>query len=81
MGQGSLVPPAWTDDGKYIFGLDPTYANLLMFDPNTGKQVDSWAFDPEQWQMVESSAFINNAEVNKELPRTGFDYLTTCALP
>lgn len=81
LGQGSLVPPAWTDDGKYIFGLDPTYVNLLMFDPNTGKQVNSWAFDPEQWQMVKSSTFINNAEVNEKLPRTGFDYLTKCAIP
>lgn len=81
LGPGSLVPPAWTNDGKYIFGLDPTYANLLIFDTDTKQQVSSWTFDSEQWQAVDSSAAIGNDEIDVKLPRTGFDYLTKCALP
>ncbi|HKJ39796.1 MAG TPA: hypothetical protein VJ972_13545 [Anaerolineales bacterium] len=81
LGAGSLVPPAWTDDGKYVFGLEPTYDNLLMFDAQTGKQISSWSFDSEKWQVTDSSAPINNDEIREKLSRTGFDYLVKCTLP
>lgn len=81
LGGGSLVPPAWTDDGKYIFGLDSTYDNVLIFDIDAGDPLKTVLFDSERWQINETTAIINNTDIDKKLPRTGFDYLTKCAVP
>ncbi|HZW03908.1 MAG TPA: hypothetical protein VFF68_08270 [Anaerolineaceae bacterium] len=81
LGPGSLVPPAWTDDGKYVFGLDPTFDYLLLFDSDSGELESSWEFDSEPWQVTDSSAPIENKEVEAKLPRHGFDYHARCSPP
>jgi hypothetical protein len=81
LGPGSLVPPAWSNDGRYVFGLDPTYSNLLLFDADTQEQVSSWAFNSEYWQVDDPAAPIGNDEIRDKLPRNGFDYPMKCALP
>lgn len=67
--------------GKYIFGLDSTYDNVLIFDLDAEDPLKTILFDSEQWQINETATIINNTDIDKKLPRTGFDYLTKCAIP
>jgi hypothetical protein len=81
LGDGSIVPPGWTDDGKFIFSLDETFDNLLFFDAETGVKISSWAFDKDQWQVIDLDAPINNQEISQKLPRSSVNYLDKCVKP
>lgn len=80
LGEGSLLPPAWSDDGKIIYSLDERYQYLLAFNP-AGELIGKWRFDPENWQAPESGAPLTAEQIRQKFPRQGVDYLTRCRMP
>ena len=80
LGSGSLLPPAWSEDGKYIYSLDEGYQYLLAFDLS-GNLTGKWRFDPENWRVIESNAPFNTVQLDQKFSRRGFDYLNLCRLP
>lgn len=80
LGEGSLLPPAWSDEGNTIYSLDERYQNLLAFDLS-GTLIGKWKFNPENWQVLENNAPLNAEQVRQKFPREGVDYLTRCRMP
>ncbi len=79
LGEGSHMPPAWTDDGKYVFSLDGYYSHLQVYSLDENGENYVKDFDGDNWQLSDNSFFISNQEIAQKLPRNSFDFLATCA--
>lgn len=81
LGEGSLVPPAWSDDGNYVYSLDHAYENVLVFDEKEKVLFTTWIFDSEDWKIIDENAWITNQELNEKMPRDSFRYVEKCRIP
>lgn len=81
IGTGSLVTPAWTDDGKYVYSLNSRYSEINVYDTANSVHICRAAFDSKLWVVESNSCGITNYDVADHLPRSGFDFLTTCSKP
>ena len=81
IGTGSLVPPAWTDDGKYVYSLDLRYSVINVYDAASSENICRAAFDLNLWVVESNSCGVTNDDVANHLPRSGFDFLATCSNP
>lgn len=81
LGEGSLVPPAWSDDGKFIYSLDGYYTSVSVWDGESLEQICTAAFDSQNWTVKEGVCQIDNRMVETKLPRSSFVYLNMCAEP
>ncbi len=81
LGGGSLVPPAWSDDGKYIYSLDSRYSELLVWDGVSLENVCTADFDRQNWTVAEKVCPVNNQDVANKLPRNSYVYQQKCTSP
>lgn len=81
IGSGSLVPPAWTRDGASIYSLNSTFSEINVYDSVSHEQRCTAAFDANLWVVEPNSCGITNDDVATTLPRSGFQYMTTCSVP
>ena len=81
IGTGSLVTPAWTDDGSYVYSLNSRYTEINVYDAVSSEHICRAAFDSNLWVAESNSCGITKDDVATHLPRSSFDFLTTCSNP
>lgn len=81
VGTGSLVTPAWTDDGKYVYSLDSRYSVINVYDATSSEHICRAAFDSNLWVVESNTCGITDDDVANHLPRSSFDFPTTCSNP